>query len=172
MSMTEDVSGRLFLDFSSRKLQQLAGRIDVCLAKLGDEQVWARNGGHENAVGNLVLHLCGNVRQWIISSIGGAPDARRREEEFAARGDVGRKELRESLQATVSQATTVIAALNTRRLSDRLLIQEMDVSVLAAIYHVVEHFAMHAGQIIFITKMRTGLPMDFSQDPRLEQLAP
>ena len=172
MTTTEDASGRLFLEFSSRKLQQLAGRIDICLAKLSDEQVWARNGEHENAVGNLVLHLSGNVRQWITSSIGGAPDARRRDDEFSARGNISRKELREHLQATVSQATTVIAALNTKRLSDRLVIQGVDVSVLAAIYHVVEHFAMHAGQIIFITKTRTGLPLDFSQDPRLEQLAP
>jgi uncharacterized damage-inducible protein DinB len=170
--MTEDASGRLFLEFSSRKLQQLAGRVDICLAKLSDEQIWARNGDHENAVGNLVLHLCGNVRQWITSSIGGAPDSRRRAEEFSARGNVGGKELRERLQATVNQATTVMAAINTKRLSDRLIIQGMEVSVLAAIYHVVEHFAMHTGQIIFITKTRTGLPMDFSQDSRLEQLAP
>ena len=172
MTTTEDASGRLFLEFSSRKLQQLAGRIDICLTKLSDEQVWERNADHENAVGNLVLHLSGNVRQWITSSIGGAPDTRRRDDEFSARGNVSRKELRGHLQATVSQATTVIAALNTKRLSDRLVIQGVEVSVLAAIYHVVEHFAMHAGQIIFITKTRTGLPLDFSQDPRLEQLAP
>lgn len=170
--MTEDTSGRLFLDFSSRKLQQLAGRVDICLAKLSDEQIWERNGDHENAVGNLVLHLCGNVRQWITSSIGGAPDTRRRDDEFSARGNESREDLRERLQATVSQATTVIAALTTQRLADRLVIQGMDVSVLAAIYHVIEHFAMHAGQIIFITKMRTALPLSFSQDPRLEQLAP
>ena len=162
--MSEDASGRLFLQFSSRKLQQLASRIDTCLARLSEEQIWARNGDHENAVGNLALHLCGNVRQWIISSIGGAPDMRQRDTEFSARGNVSGKELRERLGTTVSQATAVINALNTKRLSDRLVIQGMEVSVLDAIYHVVEHFAMHAGQIIFITKMRTAAPLDFSQD--------
>jgi uncharacterized damage-inducible protein DinB len=162
--MAEDPSGALFLQFSSRKLQALASRVDTCLARLNQEQIWARNGDHENAVGNLVLHLCGNVGQWIISSIGGAPDHRQREAEFSARGDINGKELRDRLAATVSQATAVISALNDKRLSDRVVIQGTDVSVLDAIYHVVEHFAMHAGQIIFITKMRTAAPLDFRLD--------
>lgn len=162
--MAEDVSGVLFLQFSSRRLQELASRIDTCLARLNQEQIWARNGEHENAVGNLVLHLCGNVSQWIISSIGGAPDNRRRDAEFSARGNVSGKELRDRLATTLSQATAVISALNTRRLSDRVVIQGTDVSVLDAIYHVVEHFSMHAGQIIFITKMRTAAPLNFSLD--------
>lgn len=162
--MAEDPSGALFLQFSSRKLQALASRVDTCLARLNQEQIWARNGDHENAVGNLVLHLCGNVGQWIISSIGGAPDHRQREAEFSARGDINGKELRDRLAATVSQATAVISALNAKRLSDRVVIQGTDVSVLDAIYHVVEHFSMHAGQIIFITKMRTSAPLDFRLD--------
>ena len=162
--MAEDVSGVLFLQFSSRRLQELASRIDICLARLNQEQIWARNGEHENAVGNLVLHLCGNVSQWIISSIGGAPDNRQREAEFSARGNVNGKELRERLATTLSQATAVISALNIKRLSDRVVIQGTDVSVLDAIYHVVEHFSMHAGQIIFITKMRTAAPLNFSLD--------
>ncbi len=162
--MAEDVSGVLFLQFSSRRLQELASRIDTCLARLNQEQIWARNGEHENAVGNLVLHLCGNVSQWIISSIGGAPDNRQREAEFSARGNVNGKELRERLATTLSQATAVISALNIKRLSDRVVIQGTDVSVLDAIYHVVEHFSMHAGQIIFITKMRTAAPLNFSLD--------
>lgn len=162
--MAEDVSGVLFLQFSSRRLQELASRIDTCLARLNQEQIWARNGEHENAVGNLALHLCGNVSQWIISSIGGAPDNRQRDAEFSARGEVNGKELRGRLTTTVSQATAVISALNTKRLSDRVVIQGTDVSVLDAIYHVVEHFSMHAGQIIFITKMRTAAPLNFSLD--------
>ncbi len=162
--MPEDPSGALFLQFSSRKLQALASRVDTCLARLNQEQIWARNGDHENAVGNLVLHLCGNVGQWIICSIGGAPDHRQREAEFSARGDVNGKELRDRLAATDSQATAVISAFDAKRLSDRVVIQGTDVSVLDAIYHVVEHFSMHAGQIIFITKMRTAAPLDFRLD--------
>lgn len=163
-----DTAGVDFLGYSSHKLQELARKVDGCLARLSEEQVWARNGDHENAVGNLVLHLCGNVGEWIISSIGGASNDRHRDAEFAARGNASREELRERLRTTVSQATTVMAAVTVKRLSDGLMIQGMDTSVLEAIYHVVEHFAMHTGQIIFITKMRTGAPLDFSHDPRLQ----
>lgn len=162
-----DSAGGDFLGYSSHKLQELARKVDCCLAKLSQEQVWARNGDHENAVGNLVLHLCGNVGEWIICSIGGAPNTRDRDSEFSARANLTREELRERLRTTVSQATTVMAAITVKRLSDRLLIQGLDTSVLEAIYHVVEHFAMHTGQIIFITKMRTGASLDFSQDSRL-----
>ena len=165
--MTENAGGD-FLWYSSQKLQELARKVDACLAKLSEEEVWARNGDHENAVGNLALHLCGNVSEWIISSIGGAPNTRSRDSEFAARANASREELRERLRTTVSQATTVMAAVTVKRLSDRLLIQGMDTSVLDAIYHVVEHFSMHAGQIIFITKWRTGASLEFSHDSRLQ----
>src|SRR5579864_8726353 len=104
--MAEDPSGALFLQFSSRKLQALASRVDTCLARLNQEQIWARNGDRENAVGNLVLHLCGNVGQWIISSIGGAPDHRQREAEFSARGDVNGKELPSSALSMPSASPT------------------------------------------------------------------
>jgi len=152
---------RAFLDFSSTKLRELASRIDTCLSQLTAEQIWTRGGENENAVGNLVLHLCGNVRQWIVASIGGEPDARQRDAEFAARGGLNTQQLRERLESTVAQATGVLNAVTTQRLSDRLTIQGYEVSVLDAIYHVVEHFAMHAGQIIFITKMLSGTDLGF-----------
>lgn len=162
--MIEDATGRLFLDFSCGKLQQLSSRLDTCLAQLSQEQVWARSGKHENAVGNLVLHLCGNVHQWIIASIGGEPDTRHRDDEFSTIGGITTEELRDRLSATITRAIALIGDLSTRRLSNRMLIQGYDVSVLDAIYHVVEHFAMHAGQIIFITKRLTGRALHFKRD--------
>ena len=83
-----DSSDRLFLDYSARKLRQYAGRIEDCLGRLNEEQIWARGAESENAVGNLVLHLAGNVRQWIVAAVGGRPDIRQRDAEFAARGGV------------------------------------------------------------------------------------
>jgi uncharacterized damage-inducible protein DinB len=159
--MTETAIDRLFLDFSSTKLCELSSRIDVCLSKLTDDQVWIRGSANENAIGNLVLHVCGNVRQWIISSIGGVPDARRRDAEFAAHGGVSIAQLRERVITTVEEALAVLEGVTAQRLPDRLTIQGYDVSVLDAIYHVVEHFAMHAGQVIFITKMLTGTDLGF-----------
>ena len=159
--MTDQSIERLFLDCSTRKLRQLAGRIEVCLAKLSDEQIWARGSENENAIGNLALHLCGNVRQWIGAGVGGHSDVRQRDGEFAAVGGVSAAELSERVRRTVEEAASIIETLEPARLTQRLLIQEYDVSVMEAIYHVVEHFSMHTGQIIFGTKMLTGKDLGF-----------
>jgi len=157
--MTE--TDRLFLDCSVRRLREQLPRIETCLAKLTPEQVWARGGENENAIGNLVLHLSGNVRQWIISGVGGKPDTRDRDAEFAARGGASVSELGARLHAAVEEAIAVIAALPHERLAQPLVIQGYRVSVLEAIYHVVEHFSMHTGQILFATKMLTGGDLGF-----------
>jgi uncharacterized damage-inducible protein DinB len=157
--MTE--TERQFLDYSSKKLQELSSRIDTCLLQLNDELVWARGGDNENALGNMVLHLCGNVRQWILSGIGGEPDTRRRDEEFAARGGVTVPELRDRLNATISAAIAIIDSVPSERLTERHSIQGYDASVLEVIYHVLEHFSMHTGQVIFVTKMLTGADLGF-----------
>ena len=151
----------MFLDFSVRELSQLAGRMETCLGMLNDEQVWARGRENENAVGNLVLHLCGNVRQWILAGVGGQPDVRQRDAEFAARAGVTAADLSARLRETVAEAGAVIAAVPAERMGERLLIQKYDVSVMEAIYHVVDHFSMHTGQVIFATKMLTGADLGF-----------
>ena len=144
-----------------RRLELSFSRIEACLGKLGEEQVWARGGESENAIGNLVLHLSGNVRQWIVAGVGGAPDIRQRDGEFSARGGRSISELLERLRGTVAEAAAVIAEVTPDRLAERVVIQKYDVSVLEAIYHVVEHFSLHTGQIIFATKLLTGSDMGF-----------
>jgi uncharacterized damage-inducible protein DinB len=152
---------RQFLDHSINTLKLFATRIETCLGMLNEEQIWARGNENENAIGNLVLHLCGNVRQWIISNIGGQPDFRQRDSEFSARGGASTADLLERLRGTVAEAVGVIDGVTAQRLLDRRVIQGEDVSVLQAIYHVVEHFTLHAGQIIFATKMLTGTDLGF-----------
>jgi uncharacterized damage-inducible protein DinB len=156
-----DTLDRIFLDHSIQKLRQFDSRIRTCLEKLSAEQIWARGADAENAVGNLVLHLCGNVRQWIISGVGGQPDRRDRDSEFAARGGTASPELIERLHATVEEAAGVLSHVTAERLAGRIVVQGYDVSVLEAIYHVVEHFSGHTGQIIFATKMLTGEDLGF-----------
>jgi uncharacterized damage-inducible protein DinB len=156
-----DGHAALFLDYSTGKLRQLESRIEACLEKLNGEQVWARGAEDENAAGNLVLHLCGNVRQWIVSGVGGNPDIRERDAEFAARGGAAIAELCAKLRATVDEATGILEALPPAQLSERRTIQGYEVSVLEAIYSVVEHFSMHTGQIIFATKAFTGADLGF-----------
>jgi uncharacterized damage-inducible protein DinB len=149
---------KTFLSFSSEKLLLLQSRIETCVAKLSPEQMWSRGTQNENAVGNLVLHLSGNVRQWIVSGVGGAEDRRDRDSEFRAQGG---DDALGKLRATVEEAVAVLNGLPEEKLTERLKIQGYEVSVLEAIYHVVEHFSMHTGQIIFATKLLTGDDLGF-----------
>jgi uncharacterized damage-inducible protein DinB len=154
-------AAHIFIDFSVRKLALLRERIESCLDRLNEEQVWARGGEHENAIGNIALHLCGNVRQWIVSGVGGAPDTRRRDMEFAARGGTSVSELKGLLRGVTDEAAAVLRQVPPERLTERVTIQKYDVTVMEAVYHVVEHFSMHTGQIIFATKMLTGADLGF-----------
>jgi uncharacterized damage-inducible protein DinB len=149
----------VFLKFSSEKMAQLFGRIETCVAKLTPEQIWTRAADNDNAVGNLVLHLAGNVRQWILCGVGGQEDRRDRDTEFSARSG---EDVLSRLRPVVSETVSLIAALPPGRLTETRTIQKhYDVTVLEAIYHVVEHFSMHTGQIIFATKLLTGEDLGF-----------
>jgi len=159
-------SDEIFIRFSADKLEQLHGRIQDCLGRLTAEQIWTRNSQNENAVGNLVLHLSGNVRQWIGSGVAGLADHRERDAEFDARGGKEPAELSELLNTRVAEVTAIIRAVPAARLTERITPQGHDVTVLEAIAHVVEHFAMHTGQVIFLTKMLTGQDLGYYQHLR------
>lgn len=143
------------------KLDQLAGRIADCVARLSYDQIWARGSENENAVGNLVLHLCGNVRQWIVSGVGGAPDVRNRDAEFDARGGLEPDELGSRIRSIVCEANGVIGKLTAERLGERVTIQGYSLTVAEALLHVLEHFSHHTGQIIFATKLATGQDLGY-----------
>jgi len=146
----------LFRDASVAKLRQLTERITVCLGKLTAEQVWARGHENENAVGNLVLHLAGNVRQWALSGLGGRPDVRVRDLEFSTMGGMAPAELTSLIRTTIEEAAVVISGLTTEQLTRVYEIQTRRVSGVEAVMNVVQHFAEHTGQIIFATKSLTG----------------
>jgi uncharacterized damage-inducible protein DinB len=153
---------RLFLD---RSREFLAGdylpKIERSVALLRDEQLWWRANEASNSVGNLVLHLSGNVRQWLVSGLGGAPDARERQLEFDERGPVPRGDLLDGLRAAVREAAEVLDAFDARRLHEPHAIQGREVTAFEAVYHVVEHFAMHTGQIILLAKALAGTDLAF-----------
>ena len=151
----------LFLECSADALLTHLSRIETCLGKLNEDQIWARGHESENAIGNLALHLNGNVRQWILSGLGGEPDNRVRDAEFAARGGVKAPELAANLRATVEGAAGVIRRLTTDELTQIHVIQNYTVTGVYAVLHVVEHFAQHTAQIIFGTKMLTGTDLGF-----------
>jgi len=150
-----------FLDFSADTLTQHMSRIEACAQKLTPEQVWMRANSNQNAVGNLLLHLNGNVRQWILHGVGGQPDVRDRDAEFAAEGEAGARDLLARLRITADEAAALFRALPHGRLMERIRVQGYEVTVLAAIYHVVEHFAGHTFQIMYATKLFTGKDLGF-----------
>ncbi len=151
----------VFRQYSAAKLNQYYERIEFCVGRLTQEQLWMRTGKHANAAGNLLMHLTGNVRQWIQTSIGGQADQRDRDGEFAARDGAEAQELLTALRLVLDGAIEVIESVPTERLLERITVQGHDVTVLEAIYHVVEHFSGHAGQIIFMTKAFTGEDLGF-----------
>jgi uncharacterized damage-inducible protein DinB len=156
---------RAFLDQSRRYLaREYPTKIQRCLDVLPAEALWRRDDASENSIGNLLLHLSGNIRQWIVSGVGGAPDARQRSEEFEAREGRAAPELVGALLDTVREADAVLASLDERSLGEHRQIQGRDVNVLDAVYHVVEHFSMHTGQIILLTKRYAPGRVQFYED--------
>jgi uncharacterized damage-inducible protein DinB len=129
--------------------------------RLEDEDIWWRPNDASNSVGNLILHLSGNVRQWIGHSIGGIPFERNRDREFSEQGPTSKDELISRIQDAVAEAESVIRSLPQEGLLGIHRIQKYDVTALQAIYHVVEHFSHHLGQILYIYKLRTGVDPKF-----------
>ncbi len=138
---------------------------------LSDTDVWWRPNAASNSAGNLLLHLEGNVRQWIISGLGGAPDHRQRDLEFAERGPLPRRRLLTRLRKTVREACAVIGGLSAADLGQHRTIQGLTVTAFEAIHHVVEHFAYHTGQVLYIAKLRSRRDLGFTRLPGQPPLA-
>jgi uncharacterized damage-inducible protein DinB len=128
---------------------------------LTDEQIWWRPNVESNSVGNLTLHLCGNARQWIVSGLGSERDQRLRDQEFGQTAIIPRAKLFELLRGTLAEVRAVLNSLNPESLLESRTIQGCNVNVLQAIYHVTEHFSMHTGQVILLTKILTQKDLSF-----------
>jgi uncharacterized damage-inducible protein DinB len=147
-------SGKAFIDQSRRYLKaEYLPKIERCVAQLTDEEVWWRPNEASNSIGNLLLHLAGNVRQWIVGGVAGLPNERRRQEEFDARATVPAAALLGDLRAALDEVDGVLAGLDPAVLLEARHIQGFPTTVLSAVYHVVEHFSTHTGQIAYITKL-------------------
>jgi uncharacterized damage-inducible protein DinB len=155
----------LFLVHSRNKLRHMCEHIETCLIRLSDDRIWSRGAAHENSIGNLVLHLCGNARQWICAGVGGEQDIRDREGEFSARGGLSGADLISHLKQTIDRAVATLDRVTAARLLDEINPQTGPVSVLEAIYQVVGHFQQHTGQIIFATKILAGEDLGLYRPP-------
>ena len=140
-------------------------RIQACLRELSPEQIWWRTNPFSNSVGNLALHLEGNIRQWIVSGLGGAPDRRQRDQEFSELGPIPCRDLFHRLHKAATDADRVLRKLNGAALAQTYSIQGFRVTGLRAVFHVAEHFSHHAGQIILLTKMLKAKELKFTHLP-------
>lgn len=160
-------SGREFLDSARDALKKkYLPKAVACLNALSEKDIWWRPNEASNSVGNLTLHLCGNVRQWIISGVGGAPDVRHRDQEFSERGPLPRKGLIALLRATVNEACGVLARTPNDSLGKHFSRQGFEKTRLRAIADVVEHFSYHTGQIIYVTKLRNERDLRLTRLPQ------
>lgn len=159
-----DVS-RLFLDFSRCKLlEQYWPRLRACVEPLTLEQLWWRPNASSNSIGNLILHLNGNVRQWLVASFNRLEDNRDRPSEFNETGQLPAAALLEKLGATMQESAQVLARLTHADLLAPYDIQGYHLTGLEAIYQVVEHFGLHYGQIVYITKSLTCRDLGFYRE--------
>ena len=137
-------------------------KIERSLEALSDDDIWWRAGEASNSIGNLILHLEGSTRTWIIDVAGGSKSTRNRQQEFDERRHIPRAELIGRLRRMLAEADDVLARLQPDVLLERRKSPWEEVTVFWAVYHAVEHFSMHTGQIIMLAKMRTGADLRLS----------
>jgi hypothetical protein len=158
---------------AANELTSALSRIKHCLGQLNDEQVWWRSEPTLNSIGNLIPHLCGNVRQWIVAGVGGAPDIRSRPAEFTERGPILKSELLRRFETIVEEAKRALSEVTAQQLVDVRRIQGFDVRGLAAIFDSVPHFRGHTQEIVQITRVQLGNGYQFAWTPATpEQGAP
>ncbi len=159
---TDTTVGGEFLFCATYKLREQIEKIETCVDRLTVEQLWIRGSEGQNSIGNLMLHLAGNVRQWILHGVAGEADHRVRDWEFSNRETFSGEELKRRLRASVDPALELFEGMTEQELMQRTSVQNYDgITKLRAIMHVVEHFSGHAGQIIFMTKWFTGEELGF-----------
>jgi uncharacterized damage-inducible protein DinB len=173
--MNNDLVAQAFVDRAASYLaSEYLPKIERCLEELDDGQIWWRPNPQSNSIGNLVLHLCGNARQWIIAGLGWSDDLRDRDSEFEQTDVIERAKLTDLLRSTVTEVVVTLERLDVETLLEKRRIQGAEVDVLQAVFHVTEHFSMHTGQIILLTKLLTAADLrfyDFEGDAPVQRWA-
>jgi uncharacterized damage-inducible protein DinB len=165
MSAMTDTAALLFLDRSRYFLgTEYLTKLRTAVEALPADALWWRPNEQSNSVGNLLLHLTGNIRQWMVRGVGGASGSRDRAAEFSAQDGPPAAVLMADLESTIADVDRILGALTPADLLERRAIQGRDLTVLEAIYHVVEHFSHHLGQIVLIAKLHAPGAVRFYED--------
>ena len=155
-----------FLSFAVNALTKSQSQIAKCVSQLTEDQMWHRGGDYENSIANLLLHLEGNMRQWVLHGVAGQPDVRQRDDEFTLVSNISSMQAVVAFNATLEEAAAIIAALPHERLLEVTDPQptgtDRHVTILDAIFKVVGHVQLHAGQIMVLTKQLVQRDLDLT----------
>ena len=158
--MTEEFI-KEFISQCIHRIDENTNRLITCLDEVEESETWKRPNENSNSVGNLVLHLCGNIRQYVISSLGNIDDVREREKEFSADGGYTKSELLQKLLVTLDEAKNTILGASNDELLRKRKVQGYTYSGIGIIVHVTEHYSYHTGQIVFWTKILRNKDLEF-----------
>jgi len=151
-----DLSQQFLSDSRAFLSQDYLPKIERCMVQLTEAQIWSRGNNASNSIGNLLLHLAGSSRYWAVEVIGGKPTGRVRQQEFDQREPISADRLLADLRAAVNEVDHQLAGLSGEALLESRASHKEQLTVLWCIYHIVEHFAMHTGQILSMTKTLVG----------------
>ena len=166
--MPQEISRLLIDETRFRLLEESIPRLHKCLDHLSEEDIWFRPNENTVSIGNLVLHLCGNVRQWLVSGLGGAPDHRERQLEFDEKGPLPTGKLKENLDTLSAEIEATLKGITDLELIEQHHVQGNQVSGVTILVHVVEHFSYHVGQVTILVKSRKNVDMGYYQGQDLD----
>ena len=159
--MDDTKNSHEFISQAVFRLNENTARVEKCLKEFSEKEVWLKPNKSTNSVGNLILHICGNITQYIISSLGNEEDARNRDLEFKTSGGYNKSELLSKLNSTIQQAVKIIKSQREDDLLSVRSVQAYKLSGIGIIIHVVEHYSYHTGQIALWTKILRDKDLGF-----------
>ena len=168
MDALEKVHSLMIAEVKRRLFDESIPRAKKCLNLLSEEEIWYRPNENSNSVGNLILHLCGNVRQWLISAIGGQTDIRKRQSEFDERGPLATELLINMLDELQKDAENVLDTSKPEILTANFVVQGYQETGLSILIHIVEHFSGHIGQITYFVKAKKDISTGYYDGHNLD----
>jgi uncharacterized damage-inducible protein DinB len=135
--------------------------LEISIRDLSDQELWNQPNEHANSIANLILHLCGNIHQYVISGLGREEDVRERQKEFDSREMIKKELLFKKISDTVNSAKQLISSSSAADLLTYFKIQAYELSGVGIIVHVVEHLSYHTGQIALLTKLLKNNDLGF-----------
>ncbi len=160
--MDENPVTNAFIEHTRTKLMaDYLPKIRQCIETLSEEDIWWRPNEMSNSIGNILLHLCGNIRQWIVHGVAGEKDVRERPLEFTETAPIPKRDLLQQLEQILKEADHILSEFEGDRLLMPRTVQGFEETYFTVIFHVVEHFAQHLGQVTYITKMRKNVDLRY-----------